>query len=130
MFRNCKIIGDGVNQVGCTRQFSPPTLDNVYLEQLTCRDEEKTTLKYDLTKIDPPLPGLGLVHIHIVLVPIGDKKVQLDEIAWNEYTQDVPPVFAEGLKKIQNDGAYYTYQDLVHYLEQQGKKASNEGTMN
>jgi len=129
MFRNCKIIGDGVDQIGCIRQFSPPTHDNIYQEQLTCRDEEKTTLKYNLIKIDPPLKGLSLVHIHIVLVPVGDNKVQIDEIAWNEYTEDAPPGFAEGLKKIQNDGAIYTYQDLENYLEQ-GKKAAADTTTN
>jgi hypothetical protein len=128
MFRNCKIIGDGVDKIGCTRQFSPPTHDNIYNEQLTYRDEEKTTLKYNLNKIEPALKGLAMVHIHIVLVPVGDNKVQIDEIAWNEYTDDAPEGFAAGLKKIQNDGAQYTYQDLANYIEQQGKKASTETT--
>ena len=127
MFRLCKIIDeDGIDQVGCTRQFSPPTLDNYYLEQLTYRNEEKTTIKYNVTKYVPPIPELTMIHINVVLIPLGDNKVQLSEIVWNRFTEDAPPGFAEGVRMIQNTGACRTYHDLADYIKQQEKKASIE----
>ena len=127
MFRNCKIIDcNGKDQVGCTRQFCPPTLNNVYLEVLNYRSEETHMLKYDLTKIDPPVKGMGIIHIHVCVEKVAENQSKVTETIWNEYEGETTTEFLAHIHKIQCNGALFTYKDLNDYLEEQGRKKGEE----
>ena len=125
VFADVHLIGDGVDKIGCIREFSTCTLNKTYQEQLNAQDEQTRTLKYEMISIVPPLEGLVDVFINVSLTPKSENQFEVSETAWNVYDDKATPEFKAELKEIQNNGAKCTYGDLATYLAQQSKQQAD-----